>query len=46
VFVHYRLALSAAILITIGAGWRGKNYYRLGRGGEPSGPPPGQSTAT
>jgi undecaprenyl-diphosphatase len=26
VFVVYRLALSAAILITIGAGWRGKNF--------------------
>jgi undecaprenyl-diphosphatase len=26
VFVLYRLALSAAILITIGAGWRGKNF--------------------
>jgi undecaprenyl-diphosphatase len=26
VFVIYRLALSAAILITIGAGWRGKNF--------------------
>jgi len=26
VFVLYRLALSAAILITVGAGWRGKNF--------------------
>ena len=26
VFVVYRLVLSAAILITIGAGWRGKNF--------------------
>ena len=26
IFVVYRLALSAAILITIGAGWRGKNF--------------------
>jgi undecaprenyl-diphosphatase len=26
VFVVYRLALAAAILITIGAGWRGKNF--------------------
>jgi undecaprenyl-diphosphatase len=26
VFVVYRLALSAAILIVIGAGWRGKNF--------------------
>jgi undecaprenyl-diphosphatase len=26
VFVVYRLALSAAILIAIGAGWRGKNF--------------------
>ena len=26
VFVVYRLALSAAILITIAAGWRGKNF--------------------
>jgi undecaprenyl-diphosphatase len=26
VFVVYRLALSAAILITIGAGWRGRNF--------------------
>jgi len=26
IFVVYRLVLSAAILITIGAGWRGKNF--------------------
>ena len=26
VFVVYRLALSAAIFITIAAGWRGKNF--------------------